>query len=172
MLSQVVALFFLLAIHSCQGMALNKDGMNKTLSTSANVKEGIEQKFNHTVEKVVEAKMFLLGALAHTINKTVDKLIGAKHQAKEMKEDIKDKFSSAIHTTSRKWEEMKQNLHDYKLTKATAHQQPTPIVFVTRDFLPVPNVQMFVNDVPTQPLVPFTETSVETGNNVPAKSVI
>ena len=158
---------------------------------TANVKEEMEHKFNRTVEKVVEAKMFLLGVLAHTFNKTVDKLMEAKQQIENIKKGIKVKFSSAVNQTGHKWEEMKKkkqdikedikekfavtvdqtghkveemkhDLHDYKMTKASARHQPTPVVFVTRDFMAIPEFPI-VNYVPTQPLVPFipSEAPVE-----------
>ena len=195
------ALLLLLTIDSCQGMTIkNTDGrMNRTFvprhsdhdqKAVVNVKAEMEQKFNHTVEKVVEAKMFLMGVLAHTFNKTVDKLMEAKQQIEGIKGELKEKLSSAVNETGHKWdemkkkkqdikedikekfvvtvnqtghklEEMKHDLHDYKMTKAAArhHQQPThPVVFVTHDFVALPEFQI-VKDVLTQPQAPFTPTS-------------
>ena len=102
-----IALFFLSTV---QGKSLhNKDHLKQSIEIhKTNVKEEMEQKFNHTVEKVVGAKMFLLGVLAHTFNKTVDKLMETTQQIKELKEDIKHKFSSAVNKTGHKWEEMKK----------------------------------------------------------------
>ena len=179
---QIAVLCLLMTIQSCQGMSLKNDA-NKTFEAShkntANVKEEMEHKFNRTVEKVVEAKMFLLGVLAHTFNKTVDKLMEAKQQIENIKKGIKVKFSSVVNQTGHKWEEMKKkkqdikedikeveemkhDLHDYKMTKASARHQPTPVVFVTRDFMAIPEFPI-VNNVPTQPLVPFipSEAPVE-----------
>ena len=183
-------MFFLSTI---QGKSLhNKDNLKESIEVhKTNVKEEMEQKFNHTVEKVVEAKMFLLGVLAHSFNKTVDKLMETTQQIKELKEDIKHKFSSAVNRTGHKWEEMKkekqdiknkfaftvdsagqkleamkQNLQELKLAKNAGHvvhhRQSTPSI--TRDVSPVPASQI-VDDVPTQTLSSFTptETSVEAG---------
>ena len=182
-----IALFFLSTV---QGKSLhNKDDLKQSIEIhKTNVKEEMEQKFNHTVEKVVEAKMFLLGVLAHTFNKTVDKLMETTQQIKELKEDIKHKFSSAVNKTGHKWEEMKkekqeinnkfaftvdsagqkleemkQNLHEFKLAKHVAHHpQSTPSI--TRNVSPVP-VSQIVSDVPSKPLAPIQpiETTVEAG---------
>ena len=157
-----IALFFLSTV---QGKSLhNKDHLKQSIEIhKTNVKEEMEQKFNHTVEKVVEAKMFLLGVLAHTFNKTVDKLMETTQQIKELKEDINNKFAFTVDSAGQKLEEMKQNLHEFKLAKHVAHHpQSTPSI--TRNVSPVP-VSQIVSDVPSKPLAPIQpiETTVEAG---------
>ena len=84
-----------------------------------------------------------------------------KKKKQDIKEDIKEKFAVTVNQTGHKLEEMKHDLHDYKMTKAAArhHQQPThPVVFVTHDFVALPEFQI-VKDVLTQPQAPFTSTT-------------
>jgi hypothetical protein len=145
---QQLATVLFMIMKNCNGMALKKDIEEK----SSDLKEDLEGKFNQSVAKVVETKMFLMNAVAFSINKTADVLLATKQHFKETKDSLKTKISGSISKTAHELEDLKEEFHGHKKVKTTTNQAQQ-ILFVTRDFLAAP-VFPIINEISTVPFVP------------------
>lgn len=120
--------------------------INKTEDRKEDFKESLERKFNETTVKVAETKLFLLDALARSVNITADKILSAKQHAKHTKETLLAKMGASFDQTVQRLGEMKKEIRDYKESKK--HNHDGQFVYVTRDFLLAP---VFPIELPTSP---------------------